>query len=190
MLASLLCSGSWESIDTVLVTGNSVLWRTILKHPYVAVQKCLTLSGLYVWCHSCTSHGVDSLVPRPNFLCAACRLVKNRVWTLPLWKMGQVYIWWAVNWIIVGVNYIISYQQQHLLCCQKSCKLFMMTHNAIYSTWAIWLVWQHADTLIWLRPNFTNERVQTLFFNKAAGRTWKFGVWGRDIGVKLAWNCI
>ena len=33
---------------------------------------------------------------------------KNRVWTLSLRKLGQVYIWRAVNWVIVGVNYIIS----------------------------------------------------------------------------------
>ena len=35
---------------------------------------------------------------------------KNRVWTLSLRKLGQVYIWWEVNWVIVGVNYIISNQ--------------------------------------------------------------------------------
>ena len=28
---------------------------------------------------------------------------KNRVWTLSLGKLGQVYIWQAVNWVIVGV---------------------------------------------------------------------------------------
>ena len=31
---------------------------------------------------------------------------KNRVWTLSLRKLGQVYVWRAVNWVIVtvGVN--------------------------------------------------------------------------------------
>ena len=47
---------------------------------------------------------------------------KNRVWTLSLRKLGQVYIWWAVNWVIVGVNYIIS-NWQRLLWCQNICKL-------------------------------------------------------------------
>ena len=47
---------------------------------------------------------------------------KNRVWTLSLRKLGQVYIWRAVNWVIVGVNYIIS-NQQRLLWRQKICKL-------------------------------------------------------------------
>ena len=54
------------------------------------------------------------------------------------------------NWVIVGVNYVISYLQ-HLLWCQKICKLFVMMHSF---TWAIWLMWQHADTFVWLRPSF------------------------------------
>ena len=33
--------------------------------------------------------------------------------------------------------------------------LFVMMHSVIYFTWAIWLVWQHADMLVWLRPSFT-----------------------------------
>ena len=47
---------------------------------------------------------------------------KNRVWTLSLRKLGQVYLRRSVNWVIVGVNYIISYRQ-HLLWRQKICKL-------------------------------------------------------------------
>ena len=31
-----------------------------------------------------------------------------------------------------------------------------------------------------LRPSFTSERVQTLFFDKAQGARKKFGVWERD----------
>ena len=53
-----------------------------------------------------------------------------------------------------------------------------MTHNAIYFTWAIWLVQQHADMLVWLRPSFTSESVQTLFFDKSAERVWK--IWSGD----------
>ena len=29
---------------------------------------------------------------------------ENRVWTLSQRKLGQVYIWRAVNWVIVGFN--------------------------------------------------------------------------------------
>ena len=47
---------------------------------------------------------------------------KNRVWTLSLWKLGQVYVWQAINWVIVGVDYIIS-NQQRLLWHQKIYKL-------------------------------------------------------------------
>ena len=54
------------------------------------------------------------------------------------------------NWVIVGVNYVISYLQ-HLLWCQKICKLFVMMHSF---TWAIWLMWQHADTFVWFCPSF------------------------------------
>ena len=56
-----------------------------------------------------------------------------------------------------------------------------MMHNTIYFTWAIWLVWQHADTLVWLLPSFTSERVQTIFFlTKPQGPSEKFGVCGWD----------
>ena len=44
---------------------------------------------------------------------------KNRVWTLSLWKLGQVYLRRSVNWVIVGVNYIISHQQRFLWCQKK-----------------------------------------------------------------------
>ena len=59
--------------------------------------------------------------------------------------------------------------------------LFVMMHNAIYFTWVIWLVRQHADTLVWLHSSFTSERVQTLFFDKAAGRVRK--IW--CLGTRL-----
>ena len=49
-------------------------------------------------------------------------LSRNRVWTLSLRELGQVYIQWSVNCIIVGVNYTICYQK-HLLGAKKNCKL-------------------------------------------------------------------
>ena len=65
-----------------------------------------------------------ALVSSPNqiFRVRPADSSKNRVWTLSLRKLGQVYIWRAVNWAIVGVNYIIS-NQQRLLWRQKNCKL-------------------------------------------------------------------
>ena len=59
---------------------------------------------------------------------------KNRVWTLSLRKLGHVYIRRSVNWVIVGVNYIIRYQQR-LLWRQKICKLAICDDvYAIYFT--------------------------------------------------------
>ena len=40
--------------------------------------------------------------------------LKNRVWTLLLRRLGKVYIRRSVNWVILGVNYIISNQQRLL----------------------------------------------------------------------------
>ena len=49
------------------------------------------------------------------------------LWTLSLWKLGQIYIWWSGNWVIVGVNYIISVR----FGTQKFASwLFMTMHNA------------------------------------------------------------
>ena len=48
---------------------------------------------------------------------------KNRVWTLSLRKLGQFYIWRTVNWVIVGVNYIISNKQRLFWRQEKLCKL-------------------------------------------------------------------
>ena len=66
---------------------------------------------------------IFQLVPRPNF--------RARVWTLSLWKLGQVYIRLSVNWVIVGVNYIISYRQR-LLWRQKICKLAICDDDLLY----------------------------------------------------------
>ena len=88
---------------------------------------------------------------------------------------------------MVGVNYIISYQE-HLLCRQRICKLAICDdmYNAIYFTWAIWLVRQCADTLVWLSPSFTGESIQTLFFDKAAGRTQKIWCLGTRLSSPLS----
>ena len=48
-------------------------------------------------------------------------------------------------------------------------------------TWAIWLLQQHADALIWLHPSLTSERVQTLFFDKAAGCVRKIWCLGKRL---------
>ena len=71
--------------------------------------------------HRHHSHAKISLVSSPDqiFCAHPADSSKNRVWTLSLVKLGHVYIWRSVNWVIVGVNYIISYQQ-HLL--SKNCK--------------------------------------------------------------------
>ena len=59
---------------------------------------------------------------------------KNRVWTLSLRKLGQVYIWQAVNWVIVGVNYIIATSSVCFGAKKFASWLFMITHYAIYFT--------------------------------------------------------
>ena len=72
---------------------------------------------------------------------------------------------------------IVGSQARTGLCCHKQTEfvgplvvailspctvcLFCICDD-IYFTWATWLVRQHANTLIWLRPSFTNEHVQTL----------------------------
>ena len=40
----------------------------------------------------------------------------------------------AVNWVIVGVNYIISYQKRLLWRQEFASWVFVMTHNTIYFT--------------------------------------------------------
>ena len=69
-------------------------------------------------------HHSQSLVSSPDqfFRARPADFLKNRVWTLSLRKLGHVYIWQSVNWVIVVVNYIISFQQR-LLCCLQICKL-------------------------------------------------------------------
>ena len=67
-----------------------------------------------------------SLVSSPDqiFRVRLADSLKNRVWTLSLRKLGQVYIWQVVN---VGVNYIIR-DQQRLLWRQKN----LQAGNSLY----------------------------------------------------------
>jgi len=110
-------------------------WKThnVAWLPVLPTCNFGTHSWLLLW-----STVQGSLIPRHTYYsCAPCRIVENRVWTLSLWELGQVYIQWSVNWIIVGVNYIIHYQM-HLLGAKRIANwLFAMTHNAIYFAWAI-----------------------------------------------------
>ena len=121
-------------------------------------------------------HVLGSLVPRHQiFRARPAALLKNRVWTLSLRKLGQVYIQWSVNWVLVTLS------ATSIVCfgAKKFASwVFVMMHNAFYFTWAISLVRQHADILVWLRPKFTSERVQTLFSDKSAGHVWK--IWSGD----------
>ena len=72
--------------------------------------------------------------PDQIFRARPADLSKNRVWTLSLRKLGHVYIRRSVNWVIVGVNYIISYQQRLFGAKKFASWLFVMTNNAIYFT--------------------------------------------------------
>ena len=64
---------------------------------------------------------------------------------------------------------------------QAGC-LWWRKHNLLYLSNLIGATSrQHADTLVWLRPSFTSERVQTLFFDKATGRAQK--IW--CLGTRL-----
>ena len=110
-----------SSVTGILRMGDMNIHMTWLTHVRTGPKKKIALR--------------TSLVPRHQiFRARPAALSKNRVWTLSLRKLGQVYIWRAVNWVIVGVNYIIS-NQQRLLWRQKFASwLFMMTHNTIYFT--------------------------------------------------------
>ena len=97
--------------------------RTSVGNVHVHVSLTFIFS-LYIYCIVSFPDQIFRMRPADSS--------KNRVWTLSLRKLGQVYIWQTGNWVIVGVNYIISYQQ-HLLWHQKFASwLFVMTHNAIY----------------------------------------------------------
>jgi len=113
---------------------KSCMWKHTERH--------ITLLDSQFFPHVILEHthgfyfGVLSRVvssPDTPIICAhPVALSRNRVWTLSLRELGQVYIQWSVNWIIVGVNYTICYQK-HLLGAKKIANwLFAMTHNAIY----------------------------------------------------------
>ena len=122
------------------------------------------------------------LVSSPDQIFRACPAdsSKNRVWTLSLRKLGQVYIWRAVNWVIVGVNYIIS--DQHSVCfgAKKFASwLFMMTHNAISPEQSDW-----CDNMTLRLYNYAPvlpvNVSRPYFSTRPHGAREKFGVWGRD----------
>ena len=56
--------------------------------------------------HGMFTHGIFCVRPADS--------LKNWVWTLLLRRLGKVYIRESVNWVILGVNYIISNQQRLL----------------------------------------------------------------------------
>ena len=80
---------------------------------YALCDRHICLLGLPVlWLGDCRPLLVSS--PDQIFRTSPADSSKNRVWTLSLPKLGHVYIWQSVNWVIVGVNYIISYQKDLL----------------------------------------------------------------------------
>ena len=85
---------------------------------YIAVEKVNIITNYG------SGSSLEGIVSSPDqtFRVRPADSSKNRVWTLSLRKLGQVYIWRAVNWVIVGVNYIIG-NQQRLLWRQNICKL-------------------------------------------------------------------
>ena len=97
-----MCDSTNYTINTVMIASVGTNCKAIQVH------------------HTAMQHVV--LSPDLIFRTAPCDWSKNRVWTLSLRKLGQVYMWQVVNWVIVGVNYIIS-NQQRLLWRQKICKL-------------------------------------------------------------------
>ena len=64
-------------------------------------------------CAPCSTKATKYIVSSPDqiFCTRPADSSKSRAWTLSLQKLGQVYIQRSVNWVIVGVNYIISYWQ-------------------------------------------------------------------------------
>ena len=106
---------------------------------------------------------------------------KNRVWTLSLRKLGQVYIWRAVNWVIVGVNYIIS-NQQRLLWRQKICKLAIYDDGIRQFTLPEQSDWCDNMTLRSYNyaPVLPVKVSRPYFSTRPQGAREKFGVWGRD----------
>ena len=117
---------------------------------------------------SCENTAAKRLVSSPDqiFCARPADSSKNRVWTLSLRKLGQVYIWRSVNWVIVGVNYIIS-NQQRLLWHQKICKLAIYDdaqRNLLYLTNLIGATtWHYARTIT---PQFYQWRCPDPIFRQ------------------------
>ena len=95
----------------------------------------------------------DTIVSSPDqiFRVRHADSSKNRVRTLSVRKLGHVYIWRSVNWVLITLSATSSI----CLGAKKIASwLFVMTHNTIYFTSAIRLVRQHANMLVWLHPSF------------------------------------
>ena len=115
------------SPDLLRAGGGGIwAWGQDYRTPDPLSRTCACGEGLG------TRLGIDRLVPRSDrtlvsfpdqdFRARPADSSKNRVWALSQQKLGQVYLRRSVNWVIVGVNYIIS-TQQHLLWRLKICKL-------------------------------------------------------------------
>ena len=108
-----------DFVAECIVTSSTRVAGALVTYSQNAGTRGCWTNASSIWCTA-----IYSLVPRPNFFFTGALQTrwKNRVWTLSLRKLGQVYIWRVINWVIVGVNYIIS-NQQCLLWRQKICKL-------------------------------------------------------------------
>ena len=112
------CCAHLTNGENVVLVGYLCSQFTRWLVLYIAVEKVNIITNYG------SGSSLEGIVSSPNqtFCARPADSSKNRVWTLSLRKLGQVYIWRAVNWVIVGVNYIIS-NQQRLLWRQNICKL-------------------------------------------------------------------
>ena len=128
-----------------------------------------------------TRLGVVLSRPQTKFFAHPADSSKNRVWTLSLRKLGQVYIWRAVNWVIVGVNYIIS-NQQHLLWCQKNLQAGYLWWRIMQFTlpeqsdWCDNMTLRSYNYAPVLPVKVSRPNIST----RLQGAHEKFGAWGRD----------
>ena len=115
---------------------------------------------------------VSTLVTSPDQMFHVCHAdsSNNRVRKLSIRKLGQVYMY---------IGYIISYQQWLLWCQKIASRLFVMTHNAIFFIWEIWLVRQPVDTLLWLCPSSVKVS-RSYFSTRPQGAYENLSAWGQD----------
>ena len=130
------------------------------------------------------TRGSCELVSSPDLIFRArpADSSKNRVWTLSLRKLGQVYLRRSVNWVIVGVNYIISYRRGSVCFGAKKFAswLFVMTQTQFtlpeQSDWCDNMPIRSYDYTPVLPVNVSRP----YFSTRPQGAREKFGVWGRD----------